>query len=235
MGTRSGRSSLLALWLFLTTAGCGLALIVATLVAPTLDLVPLGAAVLGSGALCFLVVQFWTTGTRATAAPVPTAARPVDFAYSTARPSRARGAPSPVRHHAAPAGSEEDLVEFELVGTEPAPTSLHVPAAFQVEAQADAEPPRPRPWIEQTISAASTEPLRDYTPAVERRQEIVSGLPLLSSIFSEPTIAAETSTPSRNGKTRGQCGSCGTFLWAPTQRPIRLRCPKCGHVKTLTE
>jgi len=71
--------------------------------------------------------------------------------------------------------------------------------------------------------------------ATERRREIVQGLPLLSSIFGTEPATTKEVAPQRAGRSRGQCGGCGTMLWAPAQRPLRLRCPKCGHVRTLTE
>jgi hypothetical protein len=240
MSNESGRHRLLALWLFLTIAAVGLAMIASSAWFSTPGLLTMGSAILASGAFCFLVVQFWTSGTRPSAVGASNA-RAIDYTFNDAvpapvlKPSNAMPAAAAVgRHHAVPPKFEEDLVEFENAGPE-IPTTLKLPTAFQVEAQADAEPVARQPWIEQTIAASDGPLEREFVPAVERRHEIVSGLPLLSQIFSEVAPRTAAPTPERGGKTRGQCGSCGTFLWAPSQRPIRLRCPKCGHVKTLTD
>lgn len=121
------------------------------------------------------------------------------------------------------ASHEEDLIEFQLVDEPQAPTKLVVPPAFGRASRT--EPPAPM----------TREIAMSTGAAVQRRKEIVSGLPLLTSILADETPAAsqvQTPTP---GKTRGQCSACGTMLWAPAQRPIRLRCPRCAHVRTLTE
>lgn len=36
------------------------------------------------------------------------------------------------------------------------------------------------------------------------------------------------------GMARGKCGGCETILLAPQERPLNLRCPKCGKVTKLT-
>ncbi|MEA3189491.1 MAG: hypothetical protein QOD77_73 [Thermoplasmata archaeon] len=36
-----------------------------------------------------------------------------------------------------------------------------------------------------------------------------------------------------DGMARGKCGGCETILLAPQERPIHLRCPKCGKVTKL--
>jgi hypothetical protein len=48
-------------------------------------------------------------------------------------------------------------------------------------------------------------------------------------------IAGPDDDPSWNpeGTTVGKCGGCGTRLYAPPERPLRLRCPKCEKVTTL--
>jgi hypothetical protein len=67
--------------------------------------------------------------------------------------------------------------------------------------------------------------------AVERRPEMVKDLPILRAVFAEADLPQ--SPENRTGKTRGKCSSCSTLLWAPARRPIKLRCPKCGHTATL--
>lgn len=35
-------------------------------------------------------------------------------------------------------------------------------------------------------------------------------------------------------RTRGKCGRCGALLTLSAARPVKARCPVCGHVKVLT-
>lgn len=113
---------------------------------------------------------------------------------------------------------EEDLVDFELVEEKQLPTKLAVPSAFQNDP----------PTVQREVTVATG-------AAMQRRKEMVSGLPLVASILAdEPPAATQVVAPPAAGKSRGQCSACGTMLWAPAQRPLRLRCPRCGHVRTLT-
>ena len=218
--SRSGRS-LWSLWSLLTIATAGFALLAAGIYLESNRYVGLGTGVFTLGGIGFLFVQFWKVGTASPGAPL----RPVPAATQVAV---ATPLPTPTDL------AGEDLIEFELVEEKSAPTTLEVPSAFHVEARADAAPPEPGaafPWLTKDTTGAT----ETFVPATERRKDIVQGLPLLSSIFSaEPATPKEVATE-RPGRTRGQCGGCGTMLWAPTQRPLRLRCPKCGHVRTLTE
>lgn len=221
---RSGRS-LWSLWSLLTVAAAGFALLAAGIYLDSNRYMGLGTGVFTLGGIGYLFVQFWKVGTQGP----PGLRRAVPAATLVGVTPVAAKAPAAPMDHA-----DEDLIEFELVGEKPAPTTLEVPPAFHLESRADASPPEPSavfPWLVKEASGKS----ETYVPATERRTEIVQGLPLLSSIFSaEPAAPTEAEAP-RTGRTRGQCGGCGTMLWAPTQRPLRLRCPKCGHVRTLTE
>jgi hypothetical protein len=165
--------------------------------------------------------------------PAITNSRKLEFDYEPAAEVRNGAAPTPYAErmlsaHGIPlprdlAPAQEELIEFELVNEPQVPTRLTVPPAFNYEARADAAPPlRSR----EAIAAGA---------AVSRRKEMVSGLPLVSSILADEPPAAQQVAPSVPGKSRGQCSACGTMLWAPATRPLRLRCPRCGHVRTLTE
>lgn len=33
--------------------------------------------------------------------------------------------------------------------------------------------------------------------------------------------------------TRGKCSSCGATLWLSARRPVKARCPNCGHTRVL--
>ena len=197
--------------------------------------------IMGAGALVFgLVLGLATEAFRLRAshaggaAAVPVAAptgRQIEYNYVdeevTARP-KAASTPKvwdPSQLHATPTGvgmdltsTEDDLVEFELVGEKQLPTKLVVPSAF------DNDPPTASREVSVTTGAA-----------MQRRKEMVSGLPLVASILAdEPPAATQVTAPPQHTKSRGQCSACGTMLWAPMQRPLRLRCPRCGHVRTLT-
>ncbi len=197
--------------------------------------------IMGAGALVFgLVLGLATEAFRlrtthvndpAKAMPVANAAgRKIEFNYvdevvmSTPRASAMPKVWARSHVHATPTGvgmdlqlPEEDLIEFELVDEKQSPTQLVVPSAFQND------PPTVSREVTVTTGAA-----------MQRRKEMVSGLPLLTSILAgEPPAATQVAAPPP-GKTRGQCSACSTMLWAPSQRPLRLRCPRCGHVRTLT-
>ena len=201
--------------------------------------------IMGSAALVFSLVlglateAFRIRGRDPTdAAPVAAAAamgRKLEFDYvetphvEPQKPAASSNLWNPAAtRHAAPAGfnasaNDEELIEFQLADdNQHLPTRLVVPPAFEMETRVDAAPlARSR---EITTGAA-----------LSRRKEMVSGLPLLSTILADEPPAATMVPAPTPGKTRGQCSACGTMLWAPTQRPIRLRCPRCAHVRTLTE
>lgn len=239
----SGRTGLLTFWTLFTVAAVGLALILAGAYVETTRLVGAGAALIGSGALVFLTLEFWYLGTlpealaRARPEAAQSSAGSLDFVFPEpdAVPSSngTVGTPAPT---ATPLPwvtltPDEPLVEFELV-TEPVPfTGLHLPPAFRTHRLTDPE----EAWRTKNPPVAQTTDSEPFVPATERRETILEGLPLITSILTGQPPEAERVVGPPPGKTRGQCSSCGTFLWAPIQRPIRLRCPRCGHVKTLTD
>jgi hypothetical protein len=204
--------------------------------------------IMGSGALVFALVlglateAFRSRATeKANAGPVgiPEAApnaRKIEFDYveqpAPQRPARTASpnlwnpaGPRPAMANGFSANAQDDeLIEFQLIDEKQSPTRLVVPPAFNMESHVEAAPPMRSREMAITTGAA-----------LARRKEMVSGLPLLSTILAdEPPVATMVTAPTP-GKTRGQCSACGTMLWAPTQRPIRLRCPRCAHVRTLTE
>jgi hypothetical protein len=61
-------------------------------------------------------------------------------------------------------------------------------------------------------------------PASKRRGEWNHHTPTVDSVIGTPSSVTDHRRP---GRTRGQCGGCGTALWAPAYRPIRIRCPSC--------
>ncbi|HEX9816493.1 MAG TPA: hypothetical protein VGB18_05895 [Candidatus Thermoplasmatota archaeon] len=198
-------------------------------------------AIMGAGALVFGLVLGLATETfrlrtshvdnPASAVPVANpAGRKVEYNYldetvmSTPRAGTLSKVWDPSHVLATPTGvgmdlklPEEELIEFELVEEKQLPTKLVVPSAFHNEP----------PTVSREVTVSTGQ-------AMQRRKEMVSGLPLLTSILADEPPAATQVAPAQPGKTRGQCSACGTMLWAPSQRPLRLRCPRCGHVRTLT-
>lgn len=253
-GGATRRARILWNWLYFTLLAAGFATIVAAVLLANEFWIGIGVTAFSLGGLLLAVSLFFAHATlRApVAAPTPAAAQAapvmpefrhyrsspkassggeIQFDYDAASPG-SKGASSnvypPLRgaQAAAPAGQEE-LIEFELVEERQAPTRLGVPPAFQLEQTVDA-------LAEGPVAITPAAVREDFVPAVARRKEIVSGLPILSRVFADEPPAATQVQTRPDGKTRGQCGNCGTFLWAPSERPIRLRCPRCGNVKTLT-
>lgn len=231
--------------MYVTLMACGFATIAAAVYLGSESWIGLGVTVFSLGGLMLAFSLFFAQATRvmpAAGRPVmagsapPAVARPrgIGFSYDAApaaqRAAAAQNLHPPLQRAVAaspPASSDEELIEFELVDERQAPTLLDVPPAFQLEDTVDA-------LAEGPVALTAALEREDFVPAVARRREIVSGLPILSRVFADEAPAAIQVTPRADGKTRGQCGNCGTFLWAPSERPIRLRCPRCGNVKTLT-
>ncbi len=48
------------------------------------------------------------------------------------------------------------------------------------------------------------------------------------------TAASAEATGIPDNVSLGKCGNCGVLLLAPKRRPIRLQCPRCERVHTMT-
>jgi hypothetical protein len=153
------------------------------------------------------------------------------FAALTLRSTRApskqnfEGLVSSTKHEA-PVEYEQttpapQLVEFKAVGARPKPSAA-MPAA------------REGAWPESTQRLWKQRqrerlPVGEFEvpPAFKKRREFTRSMPLVRSVLEDDPPKPPP------GKTRGRCGGCETYLWAPETRPIRLRCPKCGRVALL--
>jgi hypothetical protein len=73
-----------------------------------------------------------------------------------------------------------------------------------------------------------------YTERTPIVRNILAG-PGGTSVYGEiPEVTAQMAVQGQgqripDGHTRGRCGACRTVIFAPTARPIRLRCPRCGR------
>jgi hypothetical protein len=101
--------------------------------------------------------------------------------------------------------------------------------------------------VAMTPVAAPSPPTR--TPMAEMRDRYTQEAPMVREILAGtgqqvvhekiPEVTAKRVPPgakpgqSPPGTTMGRCGSCNTIIYAPTARPLRLRCPSCSKVTLL--
>jgi hypothetical protein len=213
MGMRSAATTPRAvwgLWIFFTTATLGFVILLAGALEARPTAILTGAALMAFSTLVYLFIHFWTTARIAlepAAAPMPT-------------PSPTSAARRAVSQPAPRSDRPSDANPF------------HYPLEPLVSRAATHAPP-PARAVEQelvaigapTAAADREHDRRAFVPAAERRQEWIGDLPIIKEVLG-------TSAP-RAGKTRGQCTGCRTILWAPAERPIRLRCPVCAKVAWL--
>jgi hypothetical protein len=196
------------LWGFLTVASVGFALTLAGLVNRLDPLVGWGMTTMAFATLVFLFIQFWTVSVARTTPPA--APRLDDLAQRAVNMKPLEPPP-------------QDLVEFK-VETVPKPARPEGawPEATQESLRRQRAAQQPMPTGE-----------FELPPAFRKRQEFTKTMPIVRSVFEGPEEEEEPEIPQRPGKTRGQCSSCQTYIWAPKKRPIKLRCPKCGKVALL--
>lgn len=225
------KPALWGLWVLLATGTIGFAILITGLYAGQLVLVEVGIVVLAFCTLTFLFLQFWAT--LFGPARLATQATPVERMAASLGPRRVAGENfnhllSHTLERVTPE-SQVPLVLFQPVPSlqataEPTPqekVAMVLTEAVPVDPGLLTEWPAPEP-------ARAAPPINPAT--LERRNGFIRGLPLVKQILKEP--APPTLRP-RPGKTLGQCSGCGTKLWAPAARPIRLRCPRCGKVALL--
>lgn len=63
--------------------------------------------------------------------------------------------------------------------------------------------------------------------------------PEFEAVREPPLVMARTATSAEatgipDNVALGKCGNCGVLLLAPKRRPIRLQCPRCERVHTMT-
>lgn len=148
-------------------------------------------------------------------------------------------APAPASFHDASTG--EELVEFMVVNPATTPPMVVSTPTREVSAPVPVERPSSEfvPDLNASRYAAFYEPKKPRYEKTglsdelkRRRERMARELPLVGGMLSdEPRPEPAESHP---GKTRGKCSKCNTYLWAPAKRPLRVRCPKCGHEARLT-
>lgn len=77
------------------------------------------------------------------------------------------------------------------------------------------------PMVRSILSASHEGPRREHQPVREVTAKRV-----------EPGVRPGDAPA---GTKMGRCGGCNTVLLAPTERPLRLRCPRCRRVTLLKE
>jgi hypothetical protein len=82
-----------------------------------------------------------------------------------------------------------------------------------------------------------TQPARDPLAAFDAQQAKPKASKPAMTISKADVVEAKLAFPNTTvprGMARGKCGSCNAGLYAPTKRPIHLRCPSCGKVTSLS-
>lgn len=227
---RSMPPAFFGLWLLLGVGLLGLGVLVFGLFLSRTTLQQMGTSILATATLAYLFLQFWITY-RAAPVAASLVARPVGAGARTNGHASLGYPPQPHPDGAAKA-AVPDLVLFEPVPTlDAVPEATGSQKAQEVLAQTVLAEPRPTPAWPPAAEEPPREAQPDYHAAtLERRNAFLKDLPLVEKILNAPP---EKPRAPRAPRTLGQCSHCGTRLWAPAKRPIRLRCPRCNHTATL--
>lgn len=240
---RSPGPALWGLWILLSIAAVGFALLLGGLVGDDAFIQQAGLATLATGAICFLFLQFWIGATSAALFPPrtpqlylrrpglsprfpTTVTEPLGFDYPGSGPADPA---SPL-----PGGlvlfEPVSLVEGRVQPTaEEKATRVLTQSTNGTGAVLLGEPSLPPVPRESSAGSSAGAPPDYHEAVVQKRDEFLQRLPLVEQILKAPAAASKV----KGRRTLGQCSGCGTKLWAPTLRPIRLRCPRCGRVALL--
>ncbi len=208
----------------------------------------LGLAIAAGSMLLLLVFVFVAGMRKAAPAQKPVAKRVPTPALMQAAPEPEPVAPKMSRQdkkrakHAAKGGIDFEYPDDEVAPA--APTQFEPPQGFQ-------DPPR---GTVVTTDPTQAQMPRAYGQDIQERappahagltQKYTESTPMVREILTQPTVAdipefrAEIADPMQHpsmippNTVRGKCGQCDTLLLAPTQRPIRLRCPSCTRATLL--
>lgn len=232
----SGRA--MGQWFLLTLATAGFAVTLAGLTSAPGAYVGYGMAITAFAGLLFLINQFYgsvTGGTQVAdrqSAKRPTAPR-VAAARQKTKPPAAAGYDLPPPD-AVPDGPGVDQVDKEPAFSIKRPRR---PVAKKPRAEGAWPEATERLWRQRQGQGPQVRADGDFElppafrdGAMLKRKKFLQEMPIVQHILDE---APGPTATRRDGKTRGKCGGCGTYLWAPPERPIRLRCPKCGKIALL--
>lgn len=233
LGTR-----MLALFL-LAVIGLGLAGLMAALPAAPGPMAFLGIVVAALGTLSLAALTFTSAGA------MPRRAR----AAKADAPAGVEPSPDPALARRGPSSAGLDFLDLGVptIGAAPGFGAAHgvgtpVPV---VSGQPLPPPPRdPRTWPDRRPGPGSVAPRRAeltdrYTQTTPLVRGILAGTGQTAVYEHIPEVTAEIPRPGQlanewpEDKTRGRCGSCNTVVFAPTIRPIRLRCPACSKTTLL--
>ncbi len=153
-----------------------------------------------------------------------------------------RPAPEPQRPPEQPASAAEAKVSFQVRDPRAWPGQGN-PAPSSPRNKLDEKFPKRHPG--RTGGGTYTPP----PPSEDRREKLTDkytqNTPTVRSILQEKARSPDPQIPARPtggptnlpppppGKSRGTCGQCGTILLAPTQRPIKIKCPVCAKTTVL--
>ncbi|MGB0651557.1 MAG: hypothetical protein ACPGQL_00010 [Thermoplasmatota archaeon] len=168
-------------------------------------------------------------------APAPTWSKDQDVTYSDARPAAKAAPEEMILPEAFQKGAQS---AFEPPQTVPSrPFNPDDPAAWPGQRGVS-------DWtVQRNAHKRATERAQERRPPRDEfARKYTQTTPVVRNILTAPSGGQQQAAapptvqgnrPKADGKTRGQCGDCGTILLAPPQRPIKLRCPTCGRVAHL--
>ncbi len=189
---------------------------------------------IAAGAMLLLLVFVFVAGMR----PKEVPPRPVAKRVPTPKPTRDDKKRA---KHVAAGGID---FEYPDAGPAAAPTEFTPPVEFQDNARGTVVTTNPG---QASMPRAYGQPIeeRPLPPHAGLTDKYTGGAPMVREILTQPTVQeipefrAEMADPMQHpsmippNTVRGKCGQCDTLLLAPTQRPIKLRCPSCNRATLL--
>lgn len=172
----------------------------------------LGAALLALAILCFIVLALRPAGPRSETVAAPVHQEPV------ADPTADLG----VEYTDEPV-PETELVPIDTTPPEPQRLPPYIPPRRAPEQPTGHWPARKGP-----SGLTRGEALK------QKREQ-----PQFEAVREPPLVMARTAASAEatgipDNVSLGKCGNCQVLLLAPKKRPIRLQCPRCERVHTMT-
>lgn len=187
----------------------------------------LGFVLTAAAVVALLVLSLVVLAAR----PAAPAARPAPAGVVEPEPGLLP-TPMPAADPQADLGVEYDDFDVEPVDL-PAGTQLSTVPPEQPRAPAVVPPRKPqgdtKGWPKRKDPTGVT---RGEMRKRERQPEFES--PREPPLVMARTAASAEATGIPDNVSLGKCGNCGVLLLAPKRRPIRLQCPRCERVHTMT-